>query len=72
MLVMCSHCSIVVACSVVVSDKKIEGPAHTVEGDHHFRKAQKPHPHIDELVQERCNYIANALKLHLSCTNPSI
>ena len=27
---------------------------------------------IDGLVQERCNFIANALKLHLSCTNPSI
>ena len=28
--------------------------------------------HIDWLVQERCNSIANALELHLSCTNPSI
>ena len=27
---------------------------------------------IDGLVQERCNSIANALELHLSCTNPSI
>ena len=27
-------------------------------------------PHIDGLVQERCNSIANALELHLSCTNP--
>ena len=26
--------------------------------------------HIDELVQERRNSIANALELHLSCTNP--
>ena len=26
---------------------------------------------IDGLVQERCNSIANALELHLSCTNPS-
>ena len=26
---------------------------------------------IDELVQERRNSIANALELHLSCTNPS-
>ena len=25
---------------------------------------------IDGLVQERCNSIANALELHLSCTNP--
>ena len=25
--------------------------------------------HIDGLVQERCNSIANALELHLSCTN---
>ena len=33
----------------------------------------KIHPlHIDGLVQERCNSIANALELHLSCTNPSI
>ena len=24
------------------------------------------------LVQERCNWIANVLELHLSCTNPSI
>ena len=28
--------------------------------------------HINGLVQERCNSIANALELHLSCTNPSI
>ena len=28
--------------------------------------------HIDGLVQEKCNSIANALELHLSCTNPSI
>ena len=28
--------------------------------------------HIDGLVQERCNSIANALELRLSCTNPSI
>ena len=27
--------------------------------------------HIDGLVQERRNSIANALELHLSCTNPS-
>ena len=27
---------------------------------------------IDGLVQERRNSIANALELHLSCTNPSI
>ena len=28
--------------------------------------------HIDGLVQERCNSIANALELQLSCTNSSI
>ena len=28
--------------------------------------------HIDGLVQERRNSIANALEVHLSCTNPSI
>ena len=28
--------------------------------------------HVDGLVQERCNSIAKALELHLSCTNPSI
>ena len=28
--------------------------------------------YIDGLVQERCNSIANALELRLSCTNPSI
>ena len=28
--------------------------------------------HIDRLVQERRNSIANALELRLSCTNPSI
>ena len=28
--------------------------------------------HIDGLVQERCNSIANALELHLSFTNPSM
>ena len=27
---------------------------------------------MDGLVQERCNFIANALELHLSCTNSSI
>ena len=26
---------------------------------------------IDGLSQKRCNSIANALELHLSCTNPS-
>ena len=29
-------------------------------------------PHIDGLVQERRNSIVKALKLRLSCTNPSI
>ena len=28
--------------------------------------------HINGLVQERCNSIANALELHLSCAHPSI
>ena len=28
--------------------------------------------HIDGLVHERCNFIANALELYLSCTNPLI
>ena len=28
--------------------------------------------HFDRLVQERCNSIANALELRLSCINPSI
>ena len=28
--------------------------------------------HVDGLVQERCNSIANALELHLSYTNPSM
>ena len=28
--------------------------------------------YIDGLEQERCNSIANALELHLFCTNPSI
>ena len=28
--------------------------------------------YFDGLAQERCNSIANALELHLSCTNPSI
>ena len=27
--------------------------------------------YFNGLVQERCNSIANALELHLSCTNPS-
>ena len=30
------------------------------------------HDHLNGLVQERCNSIANALELRLSCTNPSI
>ena len=29
-------------------------------------------PHVDELVRERRNSIANAVDLRLSCTNPSI
>ena len=33
---------------------------------------QPEYLHIDGLVQERCNSIANALELHLSCTNPWI
>ena len=37
----------------------------------HLTCAQHP-AHIDGLVQERRNSIANALELHLSCTNPSI
>ena len=28
--------------------------------------------HVDGSMQERCNSIANALELHLSCTNPSV
>ena len=28
--------------------------------------------HIDSLVQKRCNIIANALELRVSCSNPSI
>ena len=27
--------------------KKIEGPAHMVEGGHHLRKARNPHPPLD-------------------------
>ena len=30
------------------------------------------HQYLDGLVQERCNSNANALELHLFCTNPSI
>ena len=26
--------------------KKIKGPAHMVEGGHHFREAPNPHPHL--------------------------
>ena len=33
---------------------------------------RKSRAHMDGLVQERCNSIANALELHLSCTNRSI
>ena len=29
-------------------------------------------PYIDGLVQERHDPIANALELHISCTNPAI
>ena len=28
--------------------------------------------HVDGLMQERCNSIAKALELYLSCTNPSL
>ena len=30
------------------------------------------HTYIDGFVQERCNYSALAMELHLSCTNPSL
>ena len=30
------------------------------------------HLHINGLVQERCNSIANALELRFSCSHPSI
>ena len=33
---------------------------------------EKVRDYIDELVQEKCNSIANALVLRLSCTNPWI
>ena len=32
---------------------------------------QNPWNHVDGLMQERCNSLANALELHLSCINPS-
>ena len=32
---------------------------------------KKTYNQIDELVQERRNFSANALELRLSCTNPS-
>ena len=35
-------------------------------------RGAKNRNHIDGLVQERSNLIANALELRLSCTNPSI
>ena len=35
----------------------------------YFRPYENGHQ-IDGLVQERCNSIANAMELHLSCTNP--
>ena len=37
-----------------------------------IEKSSCCNPHIDGLVQERRNSIANALELHLSCTKPSI
>ena len=33
---------------------------------------KKDTPYIDELMQERVNFIANALELRLSCNNPPI
>ena len=39
--------------------------------ENHFREKKK-RIHIDGLVLERQNSIANALELRLSCTNPSI
>ena len=36
----------------------------------HSRGFQNHPGHVDGLVQERRNSIANALELHLSCTNP--
>ena len=39
----------------------------------HFYSETQPHYLChDGLMQERCNSIANALELHLSCTNPSL
>ena len=35
-------------------------------------KNNPPYPHIDGLVQERRNSIANALELRLSCNKPSV
>ena len=37
-----------------------------------FNFDQDPHGHIDGLVQERRNSIANALELRPSCIYPSI
>ena len=37
-----------------------------------YKVDRAPWSHVDGLVQERCNSIANALELRISCTNPSI
>ena len=40
--------------------------------NHNLTKQSMNYEHIDGLIQERRNSIANALELSLSCTNPSI
>ena len=47
------------------------GMAYLVEILSHRRQGSGNH-YIEQLVQERCNFIANALELCLSCTNLSI
>ena len=42
------------------------------QGEEGERRGSFVQGQIDDLVQERCNSIANALELSLSCTNPLI
>ena len=42
--------------------KRIKGPAHVAEGDHHLRKAPNPHPHSFGM----CNLYIAKLHWHLS------
>ena len=56
--------------SMMVTVTKLCG--HCLENNMFLCKGMLLNYHFNGLLQERCNSIANALELHLSCTNPLI